>query len=408
VTAPAAHRTRGVVWLLVVEVLVVGVLVVGVLVATVVPAVARTGGAIEGTVVHGTDGTVVAGLDVALEETVEGELTVLMRTTTDTDGRFAFADVAHGTDLEVTLTYDGATYRHGPVLVAPDTTTDLEVEVFESTDDPAEVVVASWVVWVDHVDGISIQQDLQVDNRGRTTFLGTDPDAAGVRAVIAVPMHPDAVGLRFLGRFTGCCATLRDTDYVHTTPLPPGPSSGTLRYAVGSLETLTLPARLPVESFTMMVPAGVTVGTDRLELSGEIESQGNRYDVYTTEGLAAGDVVEVRLRGLAVPAVATWQLAFAAVAALAGAGAAAVWWRRRHRSPARAPRETDRSPIPDGRAGRTPVAELDAELLVDEIALLDVGYAEGRLAREPYERLRAVRKAELLALASAEEDGPWS
>jgi membrane protein implicated in regulation of membrane protease activity len=226
--------------------------------------------------------------------------------------------------------------------------------------------------------------------------------------VIAVPIHPDAVGLRFLGRFTGCCATLRGTDYVHTTPLPPGPSSGTLRYAVGSLETLTLPARLPVESFTMMVPTGVTVGTDRLELSGEIESQGNLYDVYTTEGLAAGDVVEVRLRGLPVPAVATWPLALAAVAALAGAGAAAVWWRRRRRSPARATREPERSPVPAGRTGPAPVAELDAELLVDEIALLDVGYAEGRLARGPYERLRAVRKAELLALSSTEEDGPWS
>jgi hypothetical protein len=398
VTTSAAHRTGRVVWLLAVGLLVVGVLVVGVLVATVVPAAARSGGEIEGTVVHGTDGTAVAGLDVALEEAVEGELTVLARTTTDTDGRFAFADVAHGTDLEVTLTYDGASYRHGPVLVAPETTTDLEVEVFESTEDPAEVVVASWVVWVDHLDGISIQQDLQVDNRGSTTFLGTDPDAAGVRAVIAVPIQPDAVGLRFLGRFTGCCATLRGTDYVHTTPLPPGPSSGTLRYTVGLLETLTLPARLPVESFTMMVPTGVTVGTDRLELSGEIESQGNLYDVYTTEGLAVGDVVEVRLRGLSVPAVA----------ALAGAGAAAVWWRRRRRSPARATREPEGSPVPAGRTGPAPVAVLDAELLVDEIALLDVGYAEGRLARGPYERLRAVRKAELLALSSAEEDGPWS
>jgi hypothetical protein len=395
--APTTGRAVNVVWLAVV-----------VLLATALPAVARSGGAIEGTVVHGVDGTPIAHVDVALEETVEGEPTVIARTTTDADGRFVFDDVAHGADLEVTLTYDGASYRHAPVLLAPGTTTDVEVEVFASTDDPSEVIVASWVVWVDRLDGITIQQDLQVDNRGDTTFVGTDPDGAGARAVIAAPIAPDAMGLRFLGRFTGCCATLRGTEYVHTTPLPPGATTGTLRYAVSSLESLTLPARLAVESFTMMVPAGVAVGTDRLELSGEIESQGNLYDVYTTEGLAAGEVLEVGLLGLSGPATATWQLALAAVAALAVLGAATWWHRHRRASERRARRGSDRTPDRGRSAGPVPSAELDADLLVDEIALLDVVFAEGRIAREPYERLRAARKAELVALSAGEEERSWS
>jgi hypothetical protein len=395
---PTTCRSHLVAWLLVVVVLAVSA----------APATARSGGAVEGTVVHGLEGAPVAGLDVMLEDAVEGELTVVAQATTDGQGRFVFADVPHGADLEITLTYDGASYRHGPILVTPGATTDVEVEVFESTDDPADVVVESWVVWVDRVDGISIQQDLQVDNRGDTTFVGTDPDGAGVRSVLAVPIDADAIGLRFLGRFTSCCATLRGTDYVHTTPLPPGPASGTLRYGVASLDTLTLPARLPVESFTMMVPVGVTVGTDRLELSGEIESQGNLYDVYTAEGLAAGEVLEVGLRGLSTSGVATWQLALAAVAVLGVAGAAVARWRRRRRSVGRAPRGSERPPRRPAAATAVPSSELDADLLVDEIALLDVGFAEGRLARDAYERLRAARKAELLALSTGEEGGPWS
>jgi hypothetical protein len=400
-TTAITARAQATLWLL----------VVGLLVSSALPATARSGGAVEGTVVHGEEGDAVAGLDVVLEEAAEGELTVVARTTTDAAGRFAFAEVPHGGDLEVTLTYDGASYRHGPVLVTPGGTTDVEIEVFGSTDDPADVVVTSWVVWVDRIDGISIQQDLQVDNRGRTTFVGTDPDGAGVRSVIAVPIEPDAIGLRFLGRFTSCCATLRGTDYVHTTPLPPGLASGTLRYGVETLDTLTLPARLPVESFTMMVPVGVTVGTDRLELSGEIESQGSLYDVYTTEDLAAGDVLEVRLRGLAVPAIATWHLALAALAVLGLAGAVAAWWHRRRRAPAGS--DHGRAPTPAAATvGSAPASSttsgLDAELLVDEIALLDVGFAEGRLDRDVYERLRAARKAELVALSSAEEGRSWS
>jgi hypothetical protein len=372
------------------------------------PAAARSEGSIDGTVVHGLDDVPVADLQVALHELGEDEPTVLETTVTDEGGRFTFDGVGADDDVEVVLTFDDAEYRSGALRILAGRATPVAIEVFDSTDSADEVVIASWVVWVDRLNGVSIQHDVQVDNRGERTYLGDEPDGVGTRATIRVPLAPDAVGLRFLGRFTECCATMRGTDYAHTSPLAPGTTAGTLRYAVEALDTLTLPTRLPVESLTMMVPEGVTVGTSQLEFTGEIESQGNVYDVYTTEGLAAGEVVEVSFRGLTVPETPIWQLAVAAVGVLLVGLGAAAWWRRRGPdTPAEvAPKE---SALDAGARRSVEVTpKLSAELLVDEIALLDLGFERGLLPREAYEPLREARKAELLELSPARKAETWS
>jgi hypothetical protein len=386
------------------------------------PAAARAQGSIDGTVVHGLDDVPLAGLEVSLHPLGEDGPTEVETTVTDEGGRFTFERVGTDDDVEVVLTFDDAEYRSGALRIMAGRATPVAIEVFDSTDSAEDVVVASWVVWVDRLNGVSIQHDLQVENRGGRTYLGEDPDGVGTRAAIRVPLAPDAVGLRFLGRFTECCATMRGTDYVHTSPLAPGTTAGTLRYAVEALDTLSLPARLPVESFTMMVPEGVTVGTSQLELSGEIESQGNTYDVYTAEGVAAGETLELSFRGLTVPATPIWQLAAAAVGVLLVGLAAASWWRRRGAvaptdratTPAApsgvVPTEVTAAPAPAGArapSGDLPRADgaprLSAELLVDEIALLDVGFERGLLPREAYEPLREARKAELLELSPRTE-----
>jgi hypothetical protein len=372
------------------------------------PAAARAQGRLEGAVLHGQDGEPVADLEVVLTRLATDEEATLATTRTDSDGRFAFDDVDTDHELQVVTTYDGATYRSPAPPAGGVEPTTLEIEVFDGTDAADDVVIASWVVWVDQHHGVAVQHDLQVENRGERTYLGEAPDGNGARAVIAVPLAPDATALRFLGRFTQCCATMRGTDYVHTSALPPGPAAGTLRYTVAALDALTLPAALPVESFTMMVPRGVTVVSGELTLSGEIESRGTTYDVYTADGLDRGEVLEVGFRGLAVRDTPAWLLAAAAGAALALAGVAGVWARRRRGqratssdAPADAPPTTAEGRAPAGTA-------LSPDLLVEELALLDVGFERGLLAREVYEPLRAARKAELLERPPREGGETWN
>jgi hypothetical protein len=369
-------------------------------------------------VVHGGEGTAIDDLEVVLVELDdEAPGTELARTRTDAAGRFSFADVPDDTELEVVLDYDGAEYRSGRLAVDGGETTEVDLEVFDSTTRNDDVVIANWVVWVDRFDTMAVQQDLQVENRGDRTYLGADPDADGVRAVITVPLASDASALRFLGRFTECCATLRGTDYVHTSPLAPGTVVGTLRYGVERLDVLRLPATLPIESFTLMVPTGTTVGGRTLELSGEIVSRGSTYDVYTAEGIDPGEVLDVSLPGLSDVGVPTWQLATAAVGVVAVAAALLLLARRRRRPTAPsgsaetaddstgAPGSADTggagpSPTEVGgaRTPEPPAVRVGEELLLEELALLDVGFERGLLPREVYEPLREARKAELLAL----------
>jgi hypothetical protein len=372
-----------------------GAALLGLLAAALVipaPALAQGGGRIDGIVVHGGDEAPVADVGVRLTRLEDEVETELAATRTDAEGRFSFDGVA-GPHHEVVTTYDGAAYRSGLLTIAEGETTDVDLEVFDSTDADDDVVISSWVVWVDRTDGVAIQQDLQVENRGERTYLGEQPDEDGLRAVITVPLAPGASGLRFLGRFTECCATMRGTDYVHTAPLVPGTTFGTLRYHLESLDDgLTLRARFPVESFTMMVPAGVTVGTSELALSGELESQGNTYAVYTAEELDRGEVLQLSFRGLTTPGT-VWPVAAGAVVLLLAAAAGGWWWPRRRR--AGPPAVAAAAPLAEERRSPASTA-VTADALIEEIALLDEGFERGLLTREVYEPLRAARKAELL------------
>jgi hypothetical protein len=437
----------------------VGLLLVVALLAA--PALAQATSPVGGVVLTGTDESPIADVPVALVTTEAGEAVVLAETVSDDDGAFAFVDAPRGAEVEVVASYADATYRSGLFEVSADGNTDLEVLVYETTEDPANVRITTWVVWIDHEAGVTIQQDLQVENDSELTWLGGAPDADGTRPVLTVPLHAAAEGLGFLGRFTECCATMQGTSYVHTSPLLPGRTMGTVRYSVETLETLELPLTLPVESLTVMLPPGVEVtaaevaagvGGDgagsgdgdaaaaaALTEAGQIESRGTEYSVHVASDLAAGQVVRLGFDGLDDGSTPLWWYALSAVVGLLVV-AGAVWWLRRRRSPvgrsAAERRAIDHAPPPDhsspARVGRsaahersidhgtaaigvtpdvtpdatpagTPTdgrASLPADLLVEELALLDLGVERGFVSREVYEQLRAARLAELLAQAS--------
>jgi hypothetical protein len=329
-----------------------------------VPVFAQTGATsvVGGVVLHGADEAPIGGVEVALVTSDAGEATVLGESVSGGDGTFVFDAAPRDTEVEVVATYADATYRSGPFLVTADGNEDLEVLVYETTDDASDVRIASWVVWVDRDAGVTVQQDLQVENDSGMTWLGAEPDADGTRAVLTVPLHPGAEGLGFLGRFTECCATMRGTSYVHTSPLLPGRTMGTVRYSVETLEALEVPLTLPVESFTLMLPPGVELidagaaggGPEPVE-AGQIESRGTLYTVYGARDLAAGDVVRLGFRGLADGSTPAWWYAVSAgVGLLVVAGA--VWWmlRRRRAMPAAA----STTPVPASAAA--PVSPMAA------------------------------------------------
>jgi hypothetical protein len=352
-----------------------------------------------GQVVHGVEEAGVAGVEVALVISEEGEPEELATTVTDDEGRFRFERVPVDVEVEVTATYERATSRSGPFVTTAAPNTDLELVVYETTDDPRDVRISSWVVWVDRGAGVTLQHDLRVENTGDRTWLGFDPEADGSRTVLSVPLHAEAFGIGFLGRFTECCATMRGTEYVHTSPLLPGRTLGTVRYAVESTDRLDLTTRLPVDSLVLMLPEGVTATGPALERTGEIESRGNAYGVYTAEGWQPGEEMAVRLQGLDAARTPWWWFVAAAAGGLLAAAAVAWRWRRR-RSSAAVPSErgAEGSPAPGAPAV---AAAVSAELLLEELALLDLARERGLITEEVHQALRAARRSELHAAATA-------
>lgn len=269
-------------------------------------------------------------------------------------------------------------------------------EAEDATEASDDVVISSWVIWVDRFDHVVVQHDLQVENRGERTWLGQAPDADGERAVVTVPVPAGGTGLETLGYFDECCATLRGGDFVHTTPLPPGEVTGTLRYHIERLDVLALRLDLPVETLTVLTPDGVSLDHDRFEITGETESQGRVYEAHTADDIDHGEVLELRFRGLTFDAPSPARFALAAGAALLVGGGGLAWARSRRARVVAAP-----APGSGRTARERALTEAD---LLDEIALLDVGYERGFLDPAEYAGLRRARRRELLGPADGGEE----
>jgi hypothetical protein len=349
---------------------------------------------IAGQVRHGVEETGVAEVEVTLLVSEEGEPTALDQTTTDADGRFRFDRAPLDVELEVVADYADATTRSGPFVGTGEGNTDLELLVYDTTEDPADVRISSWVVWVDRELGVTFQHDLRVDNTGDRTWLGSDPDEDGTRTVLAVPLPAEAFGLGFLGRFTECCAAMRGDEYVHISPLPPGRTMGTVRYTVETTDRLELSTRLPVDVLTLMLPDGVGVTGAALERTGDIESRGTAYGVYSTAGWEPGQPLTIGLTGLEVGQTPWWWFAAAGLGGLIVIAAVAWRWRR-NRSPTSSASDTS---APNAPAPAAATTALSSELLLEEVALLDLALERGFITTEVHHALRAARTSELRAL----------
>jgi|GEM_PF-7106095 len=280
----------------------------------------------EGIVVHGVTGEPVEGARVRAHPDVDVEVPgvgagrpIAASDRTDDDGRFAIGGLAVGEEFDLAVEHDGATYPSQVVTAHEGQPRNVELVVHDSTTQPDDVAIASWVLWLDQLEDVVVQQDLQVVNRGQETWVGHEVPQIDERSVVRVPLQAGAAGRDTMGRFSQCCATIIEGDYVHTTALPPGETTGTLRYSLETLGSLSLPADLPVESLVINAPEEVDVEGEGFEAVGQVQSQGRTYISHQRTDVPADTVVEVDLDGLGLSGTPTWQLAAAGgAAALAG------------------------------------------------------------------------------------------
>jgi hypothetical protein len=394
------------------------------------PALAKAGG-IEGKVVNGTAGGPVAGLEVTLTVTDDsGQKT--STATTGRDGAFTFPAPAGGaTSFSVSATYEGAEFATAE-LSADAARTPVALEVFEPTTEPGDVSQTSWVAWVDREGtSVAVQQDVEWKNDGERAYVGASPGGA----VTQMPLAEGATNFQFLGLYLERPGRVQGPTFVDTTPLLPGTTQATLRYSTGALESLTFPVAMATDSFRLFVPADVTVESPALTAMGQTTDRGVAYAIYGASDLAAGDRIEVGLTGLsgASGTSPTVVILVGSLVVLA-LGIFVVWRIGRARGPRRGQLVARRSASRVGRGSpreRRPAArerrpattsasargrsnghrrepaeeDEDVELLIDEIAALDLSYERGVLDEKTHRALRDAAKRRLLRAKGATGSG---
>ena len=401
---------------------------------------------IDGRLVAAGPAADIGGVTATLAAAPASGDTITRTAVTKADGTFAFPDLAGGDwTYTVTAPYKGTTFSSDPLTVPAGQGLTIKLPVFASTDSPAKVTIASWIVWIDVTgDKVAVEQDLSYTNAGTAAYVGTTPVSGaspGAKAAVLLPIAPGAGGFQYLGRFEVCCGAVQSASWVHTRPINPGGSSGTLRYEATKPESLAFVAQFPADSLTFLVPDGTVVSSPQLTRNGTTTDKSTSYTVYKSGVVKAGDTITV---SFSAPASSDgggtpWWLIALVIAVLVAivVGEVLVIRRRRATAVATAPpgssakpavnatpatqtKQTKQTePSKPSTAAAAPAAATAsaatstktversrAEVLAEELAQLDVKFENGELTDEA--AYRRVRESLVQRLVEAVESDPTS
>jgi hypothetical protein len=232
--------------------------------------------------------------------------------TTRDGGAFTFRDLAGGDWVyTVTAPYQGATFSSDLISVPAGQGLTLKLPVFAPTESAAKVRTSSWIVWLDVTGSrLAVQQDLALTNGGTTAYTGKTPVTGageGAKAAVVLPTATGASNFQYLGRFEVCCSATEADTWVHTRPINPGGSSGTLRYEAPLPTSLTFKTQFATDKMTLLVPVGTTVSSPQLKSDGTSTDKNVTYNVFTSGTLKAGDTVTISLVAPAPESSTPWE-----------------------------------------------------------------------------------------------------
>ena len=431
--------------------------------ATAVRAGAATGtAAIRGVVLLGVAHVPVAGAAVTLHGAGASSDPITATGTTDGAGKFEFDGLAGGSDWTYTVTtvHSGVTFSTDVIGVDPASTATVTLSVYETTTAASPITRKDWTVWLDITGAtMAVEQDVTLVNAAGTAYRTEQPlDGAPDQghAAVLLPVSPGATNLQYVGWFEVCCDAVVGRTWAHTRPIPPGTTTGTMRYEAPTPASLTFLVDQPTTSFTVLAPQGTSVTSSQLTSAGTQTDRGTTYQVLRAGPLAVGTTITL---SLAAASSFPWTAVVVTLGVLGTAAAGLWWWRRSRRtaaapavarpgkaaatsrpapaapaakpvattSPSAADRAATGTSAPTGSkdavragtsapsgskgttpAGSTPVAAAsaseraqaggDAAVLADELAMLDLAHDSGALPDDAsYQRVRESLVARLMA-----------
>jgi hypothetical protein len=364
-----------------------------------VPAPQEGGIVVGGRVTNGTrGGSVPADLSVTLHVFSGLEETGAYDTAVAADGSFRLdgLSLGEGDTVVARVVYRRVTYLSDVVTIGPgQQALSLPVVIYETTGDPAAIVVAQLHVLLTRVeDRLQVGEYYLVSNAGDRTYVGVEDQGADRRATLTFTLPDGAAGLGFDGPGLGERFLERGGGFADTRPVPPGTATVEVlfHYRLPYREGLRVERvfDVPVDAVALLLPEGdVVLEGERITRAGTLDTEMGPALSYTAGPLAAGEPLVLTLAagpqlapatptGAAPSRNAPVELALGLLALAAGAVAAYLL--------ARYPAVR---PLPAG-----------ARPLVEGIAALDVRFEAGEVPEGAYRQRRASLKMQVHALVN--------
>src|ERR1700730_14541003 len=274
----------------------------GVLIAFIVLLVAGVSvraGELHGAVKNGTSGKPAAGIEVILIQ-LQGGMQPVANSKTDNQGKFSFENPSLGAQpMLVRAVFHGVNF-HQPV---PPGKSDIEVEVFEPTQDVKTIAVPSHIVIVQpNGSNLIVGEEYSVQNASspRQAYFHADrafefaiPDRAQLQQAAA--WGPSGMPV--------VQATIDKTKNHYAIAFAFRPGESGMRYSyelpyLGNATTLKLPTVYPGARLLLLAPPTMQISGEGLEPGGQEQGM----NIYGRSGLPARTLFAVSISGTAPPA----------------------------------------------------------------------------------------------------------
>jgi hypothetical protein len=255
-------------------------------------------GTLTGTAKNGTTGKPAAGIEIILIQ-LQGGMQPVGNTKSDAQGHFRFDNPNVGTaPMLVRAVYNGINF-HQPV---PPGKTDVEVEVFEPSQDPKTIAIPSRVVFFQPSgSSLIVGEEYSIENTSAPPQAYYKADGNFEFALPAQAKLQQVAAAGPAGMpVVQAAIDKKGNRYAIAYAFRPG--SSTVRYSyevpyTNNSATVNVPVSTLTGRLLVVAPPTMTVTGDGLQLGGQDQGM----NIYGRENVAAGTILAVNVSGTAPP-----------------------------------------------------------------------------------------------------------
>jgi LPXTG-motif cell wall-anchored protein len=352
-------------------------------------------GIVDGRVVNETaSGSSVADLDVILKTYLNDAEIDSTTTKTDIEGYFVFGGLSTelGYGYEVLVSFQQAEYYSEWLTFDEGETSKFTgVIVYDATtsSEAIKITMSHMIIYVEE-DSLLVKEYYLLANEADRTYIGASGEADTV--VLRFSLPAGATELQPTIGLMECCIVQNEEGFYDTMPLLPGSREVAYSYRINhnsGTYSFSQVIYYPTNRFDSLVQGEeVKITSDQLATDELMDINGIQFSHLSGQGLAAGETLMIRLSGLPRTNTQGSILWVLLALILIVAGFVFVYLMKRKR------------PQPVSDEG---VLSQQQRLLA-ELAELDNEFEDGRIPEEAYRRVRAEKKAQLIALMQRQKE----